>query len=70
MIVRVGPYITAEVDFGGYPYWIVKKEGIIIRRPNEVYYQLIDRYFDQLIPRLAPLQYHLGGNIINFQALV
>ena len=67
VIVRVGPYITAEVDFGGYPYWIVKKQGIIIRRPNEVYYQLIDRYFDQLIPRLVPLQYHLGGNIINFQ---
>ena len=45
----------------------MKKEGIIIRRPNKVYYELIDRYFDQLIPHLIPLQYHLGGNIINFQ---
>ena len=45
----------------------MKKEGIAIRRPNKIYYQLIDRYFDQLIPRLVPLQYHLGGNIINFQ---
>ena len=67
MIFRVGPYITAEVDFGGYPYWIMKREGIVIRRPNEIYYELIDRYFDQLIPRLVPFQYHLGGNIINFQ---
>jgi len=45
----------------------MKKEGIAIRRPNKVYYELIDRYFDQLIPRLVPLQYHLGGNIINIQ---
>ncbi|CAF0936848.1 unnamed protein product [Rotaria sp. Silwood1] len=67
VIVRVGPYITAEVDLGGFPYWIMKLQHIAIRRPNEVYYQLIDRYFDQLIPRLAPLQYHLGGSIIDFQ---
>ncbi|CAF0825769.1 unnamed protein product [Adineta ricciae] len=67
VIVRVGPYITAEVDFGGYPYWIMKKEGIFIRRPNKMYYQLIDRYFDKLISYFVPLQYHLGGNIINFQ---
>ncbi|CAF0837620.1 unnamed protein product [Adineta steineri] len=67
VIVRVGPYITAEVDFGGYPYWIMKRQEIIIRRPNKIYYELIDRYFDQLIPYLLPLQYHLGGNIINIQ---
>jgi hypothetical protein len=36
----------------------MKKEGIQIRRPNKIYYDLIDRYFDQLIPRLVPLQYH------------
>jgi beta-galactosidase len=67
VIVRVGPYITAEVDLGGFPYWIMKHQDIAIRRPNQVYYQLIDRYFDQLIPRLVPLQYHLGGSVINFQ---
>jgi beta-galactosidase len=66
VIICVGPYITTEVDFGKYPYWMVKKEGIVIRRPNKVCYQLIDRYFDQLIPRLIPLQYYLGDNIINF----
>ncbi|CAM4918348.1 unnamed protein product [Rotaria socialis] len=67
VIVGIGPYITGDVDFGGFPYWITKQKQISIRRPNQVYYQLIDRYFDQLIPRLVPLQYHLGGNIINFQ---
>jgi beta-galactosidase len=45
----------------------MKKDGIVIRRPNKIYYELIDRYFDQLVPRLLPLQYHLGGNIINIQ---
>ncbi|CAF4228317.1 unnamed protein product, partial [Rotaria sordida] len=67
VIVCVGPYIMTEVHFGGFSYWIMKKQGIAIRRLNKIYYQLIDRYFDQLIPRLVPLQYHLDGNIINFQ---
>ncbi|CAF1538891.1 unnamed protein product, partial [Didymodactylos carnosus] len=67
VIVRVGPYITAEVDFGGFPYWITKKNNIAIRRPNQVYYELIDRYFDKMIPLLVPLQYNQGGCIINFQ---
>jgi beta-galactosidase len=78
VIVRVGPYITAEVDFGGFPYWIQKVPGIAIRRPNDAYYALIDAYFDQIIPLLAPLQYNVptgsddgnsgpGGPIINFQ---
>lgn len=67
VIARIGPYITAEVDLGGFPYWMMKRPELAIRRPNKVYYELVDRYLDQIIPRLAPLQYHLGGNIINFQ---
>ena len=69
VIVRVGPYITAEVDFGGFPYWIQNVPGIAIRRPNAAYYALIDDYFDFLVPYLVPLQYNngTGGPIIDFQ---
>jgi len=37
----------------------MKKQGIALRRPNKLHYELI--------PRLVPLQYRLGRNIINFQ---
>ena len=68
VIVRVGPYITAEVDFGGYPYWIQNVPDIQLRRPNAAYYALIDTYFDWLVPFLVPLQYNdYGGPIIDFQ---
>jgi beta-galactosidase len=68
VIMRVGPYITAEVDFGGFPYWLQHREGIQLRRPNGPYYQAVDDFFDQLIPLLVPYQYNgFGGPIINFQ---
>jgi hypothetical protein len=37
----------------------MKKQGIALRRSNKLHYELI--------PRFVPLQYRLGGNIINFQ---
>ncbi len=34
---------------------------------NSQYISLVDRYFDQLISLVEPLQYNQGGPIIDFQ---
>ncbi len=49
VILRVGPYITAEVDLGGLPYWLQNVPGLQIRRPNAAWYSSISAYFDQLL---------------------
>lgn len=67
VIARIGPYITAEVDFGGFPWWLTNEKNIVLRTTNPKYLSLVDRYLDQLIPLLAPFQYSLGGPIIDFQ---
>lgn len=67
VIVRPGPYICAEWDFGGLPAWLLKYEGIRLRCYSEPYLSLVKRYFDELLPRLAPLQVSHGGPVIMMQ---
>ncbi len=34
VIIRPGPYICAEWEFGGYPWWLQKNKDLEIRRDN------------------------------------
>ena len=67
VIVRPGPYICSEWDFGGLPYWLLKDPAMQVRCAYPPYLQAVDRYFDALLPRLAPLQSTHGGPIIAMQ---
>ncbi len=67
VIVRPGPYIGAEWDFGGLPAWLTAKEGMQPRSTNAAYTHYFDKYFRQILPRLADLQVSRGGNIIAVQ---
>lgn len=66
-IVRPGPYICSEWEFGALPWWLLKKPGIRLRCLNAPYMEAVDRFFDDLLPRLAPMQLTRGGNILMMQ---
>jgi beta-galactosidase len=66
-IVRPSPYICAEWDLGGMPPWLLAVPGITVRCYNPPYLEAVDRFYDQLITRLAPLQCTKGGPIIAVQ---
>lgn len=66
-IVRPGPYICAEWDNGGFPAWLLADPSIRLRCYNRAYLNAVDRWFDQLIPRLAPRQVTRGGNLLMLQ---
>lgn len=66
-IVRPGPYICGEWEFGGFPWWLLKYDDIELRCMNERYIGFVDRYFDELIPRIATHQITHGGNVILVQ---
>ena len=55
-ICRVGPYITAEVDFGGFP-WFLANKNLTIRSSDPAYLTYVDRYFAKMVPLLAPFEY-------------
>lgn len=67
VIMRPGPYICAEWDFGGFPAWLINKEGVRLRTYNKPYLEYVDRFFDKLVPIFAARQATRGGNVILVQ---
>jgi hypothetical protein len=67
VIVRPGPYICAEWDFGGLPAWLTTKPNIQYRNNSAVYTHYYDKYLRQVLPRIVPLQVSQGGNVIAIQ---
>ena len=47
-IVRPGPYICSEWDFGGLPWWILKNPDICIRSSDERYLDLVALYLKKV----------------------
>ncbi len=67
VIVRPGPYICSEWDFGGLPWWLLKYDDIVLRCMNKTYLSKVDRFFDDFIPKIASHQITGGGNVILVQ---
>ena len=67
VILRPGPYICAEWDFGGFPPWLAVKSGVVLRTANATYMHYFDKYLGQVLGRLVDLQVTRGGNIILIQ---
>ena len=66
-IVRPGPYICAEWDFGGLPAWLLKDKNMQIRCMYPDYLKCVERFYKELLPRLFPHLESHGGNIIAMQ---
>ncbi|MDR0883512.1 MAG: beta-galactosidase [Oscillospiraceae bacterium] len=66
-IVRPGPYICAEWEFGGLPAWLLAEDDLRLRCNEPKYLAHVRDWYNELLGRLAPLQIHKGGNIIAMQ---
>jgi beta-galactosidase len=67
VIYRPGPYCCAEWDMGGLPWWLLSEPGMAVRCFNPAYLAAVERYWTELMDRLAPLQSTRGGPIIGMQ---
>ncbi len=66
-IVRPGPYICAEWEFGGFPAWLLADKNIELRCNSEPYLGHVRDYFEKLFSLLKPMLITNGGNIIAMQ---
>ncbi|XP_050042167.2 beta-galactosidase-1-like protein [Dermacentor andersoni] len=67
-VLRPGPYICAERDNGGFPYWLLRKHPKMMYRSLDVnYINLTDRWYNKLLPMLVPHLYKNGGPIFAVQ---
>lgn len=67
VVLRPSPYVCAEWEFGGYPYWLQKEEGLIVRSLEPKFITAYRQYIHEVAKQLAPLQVNHGGNILMVQ---
>lgn len=67
VIVRPGPYVCAEWEMGGLPWWLLKKEDVALRTLDPYYMERVGVFMKEVGKQLAPLQVNRGGNIIMVQ---
>ncbi|KAI1801737.1 glycoside hydrolase family 35 protein [Daldinia bambusicola] len=66
LIARPGPYINAEVSFGGFPGWLQRIKGQL-RTSDKDYLAATDNYISQIGAIIAKAQITNGGPVILYQ---
>ena len=64
VVLRPGPYVCAEWEWGGYPAWLLKDHDIQVRSSDPRFMDPARRWLTRLGQELAPLQIGNGGPII------
>ncbi|SKB48338.1 beta-galactosidase family protein [Luteibacter sp. 22Crub2.1] len=67
VIVRPGPFVCAEWEFGGFPAWLLRTPGLRVRSYDARFLSASAAWFKRLGQELAPLQSTRGGPILMMQ---
>lgn len=67
VIVRPGPYVCAEWEMGGLPWWLLKKKDIRLREQDPYFMERVKIFEKKVGEQLAPLTIQNGGPIIMVQ---
>lgn len=67
VIVRPGPYVCAEWEMGGLPWWLLKKKDVKLREQDPYYMERTRLFMNEVGKQLSGLQITKGGNIIMVQ---
>ena len=67
VVLRPSPYVCAEWEFGGYPYWLQNISGLVVRSKEPQYLKEYENYINRVGKELSPLLINNGGNILLVQ---
>jgi len=68
VILRPGPYVCAEWEFGGYPWWLQNNPELVVRTNNKAFLDSCAIYLQHLHAEVDGLFAGQGGPIIMVQA--
>ncbi len=67
VFLRPSPYVCAEWEFGGYPWWLLKEPDLKVRSKDPQFIDAYRNYVKQVANQLTPLLIQNGGPIIMVQ---
>lgn len=67
VILRPGPYVCAEWEMGGLPWWLLKKKDIRLREQDSSFMERVDKFQKAVAEQVADLTIADNGPIIMVQ---
>lgn len=67
VILRPGPYVCAEWEMGGLPWWLLKKKDIRLREQDPFFLERVDKFQKKVAEQVGDLTIADGGPIIMIQ---
>lgn len=67
VIVRPGPYVCAEWEMGGLPWWLLKKKDIRLREKDPYFMERLEMFERKVGEQIGDLTIDKGGPIIMVQ---
>ena len=67
IILRPGPYVCAEWEMGGLPWWLLKKKDIRLRELDPYFMERLKIFESKVAEQVADLTIEKGGPIIMVQ---
>ena len=67
VILRPGPYVCAEWEMGGLPWWLLKKKDISLRDSDPYFLERVEIFEEALAQQVKDLTIENGGPIIMIQ---
>lgn len=67
VILRPGPYVCAEWEMGGLPWWLLKKKDIRLREADPYFLERVDKFQRAVADQVGDMIVDKGGPIIMVQ---
>ena len=68
VLLRSGPYMCGEWEFGGLPAWLISVNSTMqVRTYDDAYIKYVDRFWEQLFAVVKPRLYSNGGSVVMVQ---
>lgn len=67
VFLRPGPYVCAEWEMGGLPWWLLKKKDIRLRESDPYFLERVDNFQKKVAEQVGDLTIANGGPIIMVQ---